>query len=77
MFSTVAGLSPNTWMYSTLSHLLFFSTAFAVVAFEEYEYSGDGEEEDECWYGSCHPDVRFADGVDCIRCPEVSMSKVV
>ena len=58
-------------MYSTPSHILLLvsSSAFAVAYYDDYEISGDGD--DECWYGGCHPDVRFADGVDCIQCPEV------
>ena len=46
------------------------SSAFADAYYDDYEFSGVGED-DECWYGGCHPDVRFADSVDCIQCPEV------
>ena len=40
--------------------------------YDDYEPSGDGDD-DECWgNGVCHPDKRNEDSIDCITCPQVT-----
>ena len=54
--------------------LLLTCSAFADNSYDDYDYLGSGSGDDECWGdGPCNPDVRVADSVDCLICPQVSI----